>query len=323
MRWTRRPALHFVAIGIALYLGKHELLPAQTRPAVVITPGRVAQLRADFERATGRTPGEADERVLLDGAIEEEVLYLEARARGLAGHDSAIKFRLTEKMRFVTDAVQAEENAIDETLYRQAVALGFDEHDPIVRRIIVQKMRLFLAHQASAKVPGDDDLRRYYERHRMRYRREPRVTFWHVFVAHGRQPAGARLAAVALLERIRADAIRPADAVALGHPFLMGAHLAAQSAHDLGKLFGLEFADRVAAMEPGRWEGPVASSQGFHLVRVEARQPERIAPFESVWSRVRAEYQSEQQAAYLAETLAALRARYVVRIEPTVGTGQG
>ncbi len=319
MRWVRSPPVHFVALGLALFVAQRELAPADTRPGLVITAEQVAQLRADFLRQTGRSAEPGDEEVLVERAIEEELLFREARARGLDGHDPAIRFRLSEKMRFVTAAEVEEDRAIDEDLYRQAVELGFDRGDLVVRRIIVQKMRLLLAREADERGVTEVELRDYYGRHRERYAQPARVGLWHVFLAASRREGDAG----ALLARLRAGSLPPAAAVRLGDPFPLGAHLQGQSAHDLRKVFGDAFAKRVMSVETGSWHGPMRSSQGLHLVWVEIRRPERSPSFEAVRSRVRAEYVAERRRAHLAEALAELRAGYVVRVEQVPGERGG
>ena len=46
--------------------------------------------------------------------------------------------------------------------------------------------------------------------------------------------------------------------------------------------FGAEFAKQLAAQPTGEWRGPVTSSYGLHLVRVEARMEPRAVKFDEV-----------------------------------------
>jgi parvulin-like peptidyl-prolyl isomerase len=217
-------------------------------------------------------------------------------------------------MRFLNGAEEAGERPIDGALDREARLLGLDVNDPIVRRIVVQKMRLLLARQADSEEPRDADLRDYYERHRGEYAQDPRVTLRHVFV--GADTVANASAAVALLERLRDRHVGPAAATGLGQPFALGTQLRAQSALDLGKLFGSEFAAAVFALELGGWQGPLRSTHGLHLVWVESMRARRVAAFDSVRSRVRAELRAARRQERLAAELRDLRARYVVRVEP-------
>lgn len=327
MRWWRWPPTHFVGIGIALFAIERYTAPSVApRPAVVITAARLAQLAADVRRESKAAP---DAQALVDRAIEEGILYNEALARGLDRGEQSIRWRLTQKMRFLLEKGAEDRSASDAAvpgadtdLFRQAVALRLDRDDPIVRGILVQKMRFLLKRSANERPPDDADLRAYFERHRDRYLQPARASFRHVFLAQGQRGAAIDRDARMLFDRLRAQATPLKEAAALGDPFPLGTYLRAQSAQDLTRLFGPEFARTVLALEPGSWAGPVRSPYGLHLVWVEKTEPAHVPRFEVVRSRVVAECIEERRKERLAEEMRALRAEYVVRVEPYTG-GQG
>ena len=51
---------------------------------ITLDPNRLAELRRDFHERTGRGPADAEWRQLVDRAVDEEILYREAVARGAA-----------------------------------------------------------------------------------------------------------------------------------------------------------------------------------------------------------------------------------------------
>ena len=322
MRWLRRPPVHFVAIGVTLFALERYTAPPPSRaerPTVVITAARLAQLRADLGRGTGAAP---DEQALVARAVDEEILYREAVARGLDRNDPSVRWRLAEKMRFLVDG-QAAAPGGDEELYRKAIALGLDREDPIVRGILIQQMRLILKRSTGEPAPDDGELRAYLERHRDRYLQPARTSLWHVFLARERRGAAIDRDARALLARLRAQATPPATAAALGDPFPPGVHLRAQSAQDLTRVFGPDFAPAILGLAPGSWAGPVRSAYGLHLVWVEETAPARMPPLDAVRSQVLAQYRDERQEADLAELMRTLRAKYVVRVEGTPAGERG
>ena len=317
MRWLARPPVHFVAIGLALFaLERHAAtpLPVTPRPMVVITAERLAQARAQVGPSTASEPA-PDEQGIVERAVDEEILYREALARGLDRRDPSVRFRLVEKMRFLDEAT----GATDDDLYRKAIALGLDRDDVIVRGILVRQMRLLLKRAPNEAVPGDAELLAYLDRHRDEYVEPGRVTFWHVFLAADRRGSAADADARALLARLATDATPPAETLQLGDPFPPGSHLRAQSAQDLTRVFGAEFAGAVAALEPGGWTGPVRSAYGVHLVKVEAREPAHTPSLDAVRSRLVAQVLEERHEAHLALALRALRAKYAVRVDAPEG----
>jgi len=185
-----------------------------------------------------------------------------------------------------------------------------------VRGILVHKMRQLLKRTSGAPAPDDAELRAYLERHRNRYLQPARVTFDHVYLARARGGNALDRDARRLLARLGARATPAAEAVRLGDPFPFGSHMTVQSARDLARIFGIDFAAAVLALEPGTW-APVGSPYGVHLVRITEKIPARMPDLAVVRSRVRAQLMDERQEARLAEEIRGLRGKYAVRVEPT------
>ena len=81
----------------------------------------------------------------------------------------------------------------------------------------------------------------------------------------------------------------------LGDPFLHGFEFAEREQDDVMAAFGAEFAKQLAAQPPGEWRGPVASSYGLHLVRVEARTEPRAVKFDEVRETVLRDFNEERR----------------------------
>src|SRR3989304_6172287 len=102
MRWLRAPLLHFLALGALLYAldGRGQRPEASPAPRVsreiVVTADQVRQLREDYARETGPPVTAADEAALVARAVDEELLYREALARGLDRGDRSVAWRLVE-----------------------------------------------------------------------------------------------------------------------------------------------------------------------------------------------------------------------------------
>ena len=69
----------------------------------------------------------------------------------------------------------------------------------------------------------------------------------------------------------------------------------------LGKEFGPGFAQAVAKLAPGSWQGPIESGYGWHLVFVDPSIPGRVPAFEEVEPDVKTAWLAEQKAHALAE----------------------
>src|SRR6184192_315432 len=101
MRRSGPPALHFLAMGVALFTLERVAVPR--RPpgpppppaAPLLTPDRLAQLRTDFTRQAGRPRPEQ--------AINAEILSRGALARGPARGARTNRYGLGEKRRSLTE----------------------------------------------------------------------------------------------------------------------------------------------------------------------------------------------------------------------------
>ncbi|TMA35501.1 MAG: peptidyl-prolyl cis-trans isomerase [Deltaproteobacteria bacterium] len=315
MRRSGPPALHFLAMGVALFALERAAVPRRPpgppAPAAgpLLTPDRLAQLRADFTRQEGTPPTPEQEQALAAQAIDDEILYRESLVRRLDRDDPSIRYRLAEKMRFLADG--NEDEGHEERFYRDALALHLDREDLFIRRMLTTKMRLLAERAEDDPAPDETALQAHLDRHADRYREPERTSLWHVFVSSARGAAGGREAR-ALLAELRREATPPTTSASRGDPFPFGAHVRAASPRDLAKQFGEPFAASVARLPVGEWAGPVASSYGLHLVLVEAREPGRVPPLAAVRARVLAEVREERRRERLAAAMAALRAKYGV-----------
>lgn len=316
MHALRAPLLHFLAGGAVLFRLVHgpgpfsAAAPVAATAPIVVTAADVTRMRAEYSRETGLEPTADDDAALIDKAIEEELLFREAVARGLDRDDRSVRTWLIEQMAVLSDGQRSD----PDSLYARARALGLDRTDLVVRRILVQKMRL-LAARTDERRPSDDVLASFYAGHRDDYAAPPRVSLWHVFLASSTRGAGATGDAAALLAAFRREQRAPVDAVRAGDSFSVAPHLVSQSPSQIAKLFGAEFAARIAAADAQTWIGPLPSPYGAHLVWIEAREPGAPPPFERVRERVLERWQDEQRQRRVAALLRDLAGRYPLQVE--------
>jgi hypothetical protein len=101
----REPLVHFLLIGSALF----AVFSLFNDPAgsgserIVISPGQIDFLEANFSRTWQRPPTEQELQGLLDSHVREEIFYREALALGLDKDDSVIRRRLKLKLEIMSD----------------------------------------------------------------------------------------------------------------------------------------------------------------------------------------------------------------------------
>ena len=174
----------------------------------------------------------------------------------------------------------------EEVFYREALRLDLDENDSIIRRRLIQKLD-FVAEDVTE--PDDATLKAWYASHRERYRLPMRYTFSQLYFSRGHDKALAGAKA--------ALAGNPADWRKFGEPSMLGDSYASQSPTEITSAFGKAFTDKLVTILPGMWNGPIESAYGLHLVRVAARQPSKIADFDTVKQDVLNDYLTDQRRA--------------------------
>jgi hypothetical protein len=196
----------------------------------------------------------------------------------------------------------------EEVLYREGLAAGLDRDDPIVRRRVGQKIE-FLVDVAPPAALTDAELQAWLDAHADRYAIEPRFSLRQVYfdpAQHGRALDAAVAAAL--------QALRSGKAVA-GDSTLLPATLDDAAASDIERQFGAEFAAALKDQSVGRWQGPLKSAFGLHLVEVSASAAARPATLAEVRSAVERDLSEaridEAKKAYFEK----LRAKYTVRVE--------
>ncbi len=316
-RTLRRPIVHFVIIGAALFgivaaRGRPVSAPrAVEREPLVISAERVRSMQTDFSQRWGVPPTAEQLTALIERAIEEEVLYREARALALDFEDGSVRRRLIEKMRAVSDRP----GRSPEELVREARALGLDD-DVVIRRLLVAKMQLLLEQDPRNVALSEADLQAYLDQHRARFVQPGTLTFTHVFLSAATRGAHLEKDARAVLKKLRGRSpVSAATAARLSDPFPLGPQMRAYSYTLILSRFGKSFADQVFSLPTGGWSAPIASPYGLHVVWVEEKIPEHMPSLAAVRQQVVQAVVSERADLRLAGALTRLRSLYDIRVE--------
>jgi len=108
-RLLREPLLHFLVLGLGLFLLYALLNDAEeAKDEIVVDAERMAFLASRFERTWQRPPTKAELDGLVTSWIREEILYREGIAMGLDRDDPIVRRRIAQKMDFISDAGVAE-----------------------------------------------------------------------------------------------------------------------------------------------------------------------------------------------------------------------
>jgi hypothetical protein len=302
----RKSWLHFLLLGLMLFVGNQWLFP---EPKPVLGPPNPERLSAIVENYTRFAPDGVSPALFerfIDTELRDELLFREALNRDLQYRDAAVEQRIIRNMRFLDTNTAAS----DRELIEQGYALRLHLTDEVIRRRLVQIMeRLILATRPNP-APSAETVAVRYEQELDRWREPARYTFRHVFLSTDRTAEMP-----ALMEQINTENVGPDAARLLGAPFLSGYAFQRQSPEQMTRVFGAEFTEQISATEvqAGVWIGPVSSVFGQHYVYIEAFEASRTLALEEVSVRIERDLVREGEEQAVVDWVEAAMARYEVR----------
>jgi hypothetical protein len=203
----------------------------------------------------------------------------------------------------------------EEVYYREAMALGLDKDDTIIRRRLRQKLEFLTDDAVDETRPTDADLNAYLAAHPDSFRAQQAFTFSHVYLNPNKHGERLTRDAAELLAQLNQGG-GEADASDFGDAFLLGHSFASVPAVEVATQFGQPFATKLGEVSPGRWQGPVESGYGVHLVYVSERTEGRLPPLNDVRETVSREWDNARRLAANDKLYEQMLKRYAVTIEP-------
>lgn len=196
----------------------------------------------------------------------------------------------------------------EEVLYREGMALGLDRDDPILRRRVAQKME-FISEDLVDSPPTEDELRGFFAANIADYRLESRFSFRQLYFDPAAHGESLEAVVAAALEAVTSGQLSESNAT------LLPAEMSDASFSEVRKTFGGRFAEALAELPAGDWVGPVASSYGVHLVRIDEKREARLPDFDAVRAAVERDLRAQKRRERKDAIYEKLRKRYTITFE--------
>ncbi len=278
-RLLREPLLHFLVLGLALFV----LADWRARPASGPDAARRIELSADDLRQLSglwrsqwnRDPSPEELRRLVDDQVREEVAF------------------------------------------REALAAGLDRQDILVRRRLVERMNSLWASAGEAGEPTEAALRDWYAARAGQFAPPREATFATLYFSDRLRGGKAKEEAILARDALAGKSDGQADVQGLGDVTELPPRAAAMSPDEAAGVYGPELAEALGRLPMGSWQGPVAVAGGYALVFVEARIPGEPLPFEAVREQALEAWRRERREESRQRAYAAARARYAVALPDT------
>ena len=198
---------------------------------------------------------------------------------------------------------------LEEIYYRQAIEMGIDRDDTIIRRRLRQKVEFLTDDAASLVQPEEAELESFLAESADRFRKDSTYTFRQVYISPDKHGDGLDAHIEAQLE-----ALRDGEDV-IGDSGLIDPAFKDESARGVDSTFGRNFSDELDKLELGKWLGPVRSGLGFHLIKLDARNPGEVPALADVRIAVEREWANEKRIETRKAVNEKLRAEYEIVIE--------
>ena len=174
----------------------------------------------------------------------------------------------------------------------------------------------FLATDVSeASPPSDEELKTYFQNNEPRFASNTKLSFEHLYFSRERRGETTVEEAKQVLADLAGSQVATIATVAKSDAFIGPSNMNLASATEISRHFGDEFVQGLLALDVGEWMGPIESSYGIHIVRVNERVPGQVPDFESVRDAVLLEWVYQQEREVQERFLGELRAQYDVSVD--------
>lgn len=210
--------------------------------------------------------------IVVDSAIRNQIANLWEPQMGARPDDNELESLVNDWVR-------------EEVFYREALRLGLDREDTIIRRRLVQKLS-FIAQEVDGEAANPEDIRAYYQENISDYTQPVRYTLSQIFFHDADQYQ-------ALIEQLEQDT----NWMELGESSLLPRSLVRKNKREVTSTMGTEFTAQLNKLIEGQWIGPISSTFGQHIVRLDELTPEEKMPLSNIEKRVAADlvYQRREQ----------------------------
>ena len=207
-----------------------------------------------------------------------------------------------------------EQKIREQVMYREALAMGLDKDDSIVRRRLAQKIEFISSDLAAQIEPSEPELAEYLASHSEQFEIPGRISFLQIYLSADKRGDRVKDDATLLLTRLEKTGTDK-DISMLGDPFMLGQIYKQLTKAEVSRQFGKNFAGKLFSLPVGRWQGPVRSAYGLHLLHIENKTASSLPELATVRDKVRNEWIDQQRQTIDKAFYNSLRQRYEIIVE--------
>ena len=200
----------------------------------------------------------------------------------------------------------------EQALMREAERIGLGEDDTIIRRRLAQKMRFIIEDVEAPALPAEAELKSWFEANMDKFVSAETRSFSHVYLSPEEHGDNLNAAAQNILSKLENE---NEDWNALGDPFMLKRGFKSLNALELTRLFGPTFSKGLFELEGNKWQGPIESAFGLHLIRIDNIADKITPSFEDVRDDVETAWQEDARRSANQAALKELIQKYKVDVQ--------
>ena len=200
----------------------------------------------------------------------------------------------------------------EQALMREAERIGLGEDDTIIRRRLAQKMRFIIEDVEAPALPAEAELKSWFEANMDKFVSAETRSFSHVYLSPEEHGDNLNAAAQNILSKLENE---NEDWNALGDPFMLKRGFKSLNALELTRLFGPTFSKSLFELEGNKWQGPIESAFGLHLIRIDNIADKITPSFEDVRDDVETAWQEDASRSANQAALKELIQKYKVDVQ--------
>lgn len=162
----------------------------------------------------------------------------------------------------------------EEIFYRESLRMGLDNEDTIIRRRLVQKLT-FLAQEVDEDAITREDLENHYKDNIDDYTLPVRYSISQIYFD---DPVA--------VEKIFNDLEAGKPWREIGKSSLLPRTLVKKNLREVTSTFGTEFVEQLDMLKEGQWVGPISSTFGLHMVRLDSISDTEVTPLAYIEKQV-------------------------------------
>ena len=175
-----------------------------------------------------------------------------------------------------------EKEIYQRVLYREALKTGLDKNDDTIKGHLALKMEELVFNTADLQTPGDEELKKFMQKHLDKYREEQKITFTQNMISEGKDPFEKSYTLTAF---------------------------------EATNIFGQSFSDRLFSLPVDGKTYKIESDYGVHEVRITEKPKPRLKTFEAVKQKLIDDYLKQQREEKNKKIFERLKSQYSIDIE--------